>query len=213
MARPRRLFSRGVSAHIHQRGNNRAAMFHDTQDRCVFLMALREAGEKYRVAIHAWVLMGNHFHLLATPDAPDSIPRLMQQTGRRYVPYFNRRHGRTGGLWEGRYSAHPVDTAVYWLRCHRYIELNPVRAGLVQAPHEHPWSSYHAHAHGARDRLVTPHELYVASGSTPAERQLAHRTRCGILVTEAELSSIRNALRTGQSGAEIPEAAALAEAV
>jgi putative transposase len=209
MARRRRWFFEGVSLHVHQRGNNRADMFCDAHDRIVFLMALLDASRKFDVAVHNWVLMRNHFHMLATPAADDSLPRMMQQVGRRYVPYFNRRCSRTGGLWEGRYSAHLVNTETYWFRCARYVELNPVRASLVMAPHEHPWSSYHALAYGAADKLVTPHALYLALGSNAAERQAAHRAMCGTPLTDTELASIRNALRTGISGAELPESTAL----
>jgi putative transposase len=212
MARRRRSFFEGVPVHVHQRGNNRAAMFHDVYDRIVFLMALLESSQRYAVAIHSWVLMNNHFHLLATPQDEEGLPRMLQQVGRRYVPHFNKRNDRTGGLWEGRYSAHLVDTETYWYRCARYVELNPVRASMVSAPHEHPWSSYHALAYGAADKLVTPHPLYVALGATPLERQAAHRALCGTSLTDAELASVRNALRTGISGAELPEASALAAA-
>ncbi len=212
MARRRRWFLEGTSLHVHQRGNNRADMFHDTHDRVVFLIALLDASRKYRVAIHNWVLMTNHFHLLATPAEPASVPYMMQQLGRRYVPYFNRRSDRTGGLWEGRYSAHVVDTEAYWFKCARYIEMNPVRASMVTAPHEHPWSSYHAHAHGAGDNLVTPHALYAGLGASPLERQAAHRALCATPLSDVELASIRTALRTGVSGAELPEGIALAVA-
>ena len=209
MARLRRWFEEGLSVHVHQRGNNRADMFHDTTDRVVFLMALLESSRRYGVAIHVWVFMNNHFHLLATPQAPDSIARMMQQAGRRYVPYFNRRHTRTGGLWEGRYSAHLVDTERYWYTCARYIELNPVRASMVDHPYEHPWSSYHFNAHGADDRLVTPHALYNGLGVDAAQRQAAHQAMCGVCLSEVELASIRNALRTGISGAHVSESGAL----
>jgi putative transposase len=212
MARRRRSFFEGAPVHVHQRGNNRAAMFHDVHDRIVFLMALLEPSQRYGVAIHNWVLMNNHFHLLATPQDEKGLPRMLQQVGRRYVPHFNKRSDRTGGLWEGRYSAHLVDTETYWFRCARYVELNPVRASMVSAPREHPWSSHHALGYGAEDKLVTPHPLYVALGASPLERQAAHRALCGTALSDSELASVRNALRTGISGAELPEASALAAA-
>jgi putative transposase len=210
MSRLRRWFEEGLSVHVHQRGNNRADMFHDGEDRVVFLMALLESSRRYRVAIHAWVFMNNHFHLLATPEGPESIPRMMQQAGTRYVPYFNRRHARTGGLWEGRYSAHLVDTENYWFQCARYIELNPVRASMVNQSREHPWSSYHVNGHGAHDKLVTPHALYIGLGKDAAERQAAHRGMCGVCLTNVELASIRNALRTGRSGSDVCDSKTLA---
>jgi putative transposase len=212
MARPRRMFPEGLPVHVHQRGNNRADMFRDVHDRVVFLMALLESSRRYEVAIHNWMLMDNHFHLLATPAGEESVPRMMQQVGRRYVPYFNKRSGRTGGLWEGRYSAHIVDSDAYLFRCVRYIEMNPVRASMVTAPHDHPWSSYHALAYGADDKLVRPHALYTALGRTPLERQTAHRAMCGTPLSDAELAAIRNALRTGMSGSELPEAVTLVSA-
>lgn len=205
MARRQRMFVDGLSMHIHQRGNNRADMFLDADERVMFLMALIDASRKHGVAIHHWVLMDNHFHLVGTPETPESVPRMMQQIGRRYVPFFNKRHGRTGGLWEGRYSAHLIDTETYWFRCARYVELNPVRASMVCAPLEHPWSSYHRHAAGAEDHIVTPHALYLGLGATPLERQAAHSAICGQSLTPTELASIRNALRTGRSGSELPE--------
>jgi putative transposase len=213
MPRPRRSFVEGLSLHLHQRGNNRAAIFHDNQDRFVFLLALLWASRKYEVAIHVWVLMNNHFHLLATPSTPTSVPQMMQQIGRSYVPYFNKRHERTGGLWGGRYSGHLVDTDLYWLRCARYIELNPVRASLVATPGEYRWSSYRANGCGAEDKLVTPHRLYIIeSGSDSLERQAAYRGLCVAGLSELELTSIRKALRTGRSGADLPDATSLAVA-
>ncbi|MGH9350101.1 MAG: transposase [Vicinamibacterales bacterium] len=212
MARLARMFANGVAAHVHQRGNNRADMFADTYDRVVFLLALLESSQRYKVAVHAWVLMRNHFHLLATPSSPDGLPRMMQQTGRRYVPYFNKRHLRTGGLWEGRYSAHLIHTERYLLNCHRYIELNPVRAAIVSTAEDYRWSSYRAYALGAHDPLITPHALYLASADTPLERQLLHKTRCGTALMEAELTWIRTALRAGQGDSEIPDVVSLAEA-
>jgi putative transposase len=204
MPRRRREFVEGLSVHIHQRGNNRADMFRDTPDRIAFVMTVREAAQLYSVAIHAWTLMTTHFHLIATPETEESVPRMMQQIGRCYVPYFNKRYQRTGGLWEGRYNAHLIQTEEYWLRCLRYVELNPVRAGMVVSPHEHAWTSYHAHAFGAADPLVSLHPLYLALGHSAIARQEAHRELCGTPLTEAELTSIRHALRTGQSGSEIP---------
>jgi putative transposase len=203
MPRRPRFFVEGLSLHVHQRGNNRINMFRDAVDRAVFLMALAESSQKYGVGIHCWVLMDNHFHLLATPATPDSVPNMMQQSGRRYVPFFNRRWQRTGGLWEGRYSAHLVDSDEYWYRCVRYIETNPVRAMMVEHAKDHRWSSYHAHAYGTEDRLLTPHRLFEALGTTPEERQTVHRALCGLTLSETEIASIRHAIRTGLRGSEV----------
>jgi len=212
MARRHRTFIEGLSLHVHQRGNNRADMFHGDADRMVLLLMLADACKRYDVKVHVWILMDNHLHLIVTPSTPDGLARTMQQLGRRYVPYFNRRYARTGGLWEGRYSAHHIDSEMYWYRCTRYIELNRVRAGLVATPQEHPWSSYHAHAFGAADPLVVHHPLYVALGGTAAERQEAHRGLCGNPLSECELAVIRTALRTGQALIEPPAAVTVAAA-
>jgi putative transposase len=212
MPRRPRFFVEGHSLHIHQRGNNRTDMFRDEVDRAVFLMALAESAQKYDVGIHAWVLMNTHFHLLGTPASPDSVPDMMQQVGRRYVPFFNRRWERTGGLWEGRYSAHLVDTDTYWYRCLRYIEMNPVRANIVEEPNDHLWSSYRAHAHGTEDKLLTSHRLYEALGITPAERQTVYRALCGLPLSEIEIASIRHAIRTGLRGDGVQDESDLAEA-
>ena len=204
MARRRRIFVEGLSMHVHQRGNNREDMFHDDDDRMVFLTALVESSERYDVRVHVWMFMDTHIHLVATPQTPDGLPRMIQQVGRRYVPYFNKRHQRTGGLWEGRYTAHPIETEVYWYRCLRYVELNRVRAGVVAAPQDHPWCSYHSHAFGTYDPLISHHPLYLALGTTASERQEAHRALCGTPLTDCELAAIRNALRTGTCPTEPP---------
>jgi putative transposase len=204
MARRHRVFVEGLSLHVHQRGNNRQDMFHDEIDRMVLLTTLVESSEQFGVDVHVWMFMNNHLHLVVTPENPDGVARLMQQVGRRYVPYFNKRYQRTGGLWEGRYSAHLIDTESYWYRCLRYVELNRVRAGIVPAPQDYAWCSYHSHAFGTADPLVAPHPLYEALGRTPEERQHAHRALCATPLTECELTSIRTALRTGKRPVEPP---------
>ena len=191
------MFVDGVSQHVVQRGNNRSLMFADSEDFKVFLIMIGNACRRHDVDIHAYALMTTHFHLLVTPQRADSLPGMMQQIGRRYVPYFNRRHNRTGGLWEGRYRSHPVETEDYWFCCLRYIELNPVRAGMVPTPDRYSWSSYATHAHGEPDDLLALHPLYLGLGSTPAERQMAYRALCGVPLTEAELASLRYAVQTG----------------
>ncbi|WOD12157.1 transposase [Pseudomonas sp. NyZ704] len=128
------------------------------------------------MAIHAWVFMTNHVHLLATPDGINSIALMMQAMGRQYVRYFNARYHRTGTLWEGRYRSCLVDSDEYLLQCQRYIEMNPVRASMVRAPHEYHWSSYRTNAHGRPSQLVTPHPLYQQLGRTPEDRQSAYRS-------------------------------------
>jgi putative transposase len=174
MARLPRLTLPGYPHHVIQRGNNRQAIFVDAQDYETMLALLADNARAHGVAVHAYVLMGNHFHLLVTPDSTESLPRMMQAVGRSYVRYFNQRHGRSGTLWEGRYRSTLIQSERYLLACMAYIDLNPVRAGLAGRPTDWPWSS-HAHYLGLRnDRLVTPHALYWALGNTPFAREAAY---------------------------------------
>ena len=174
MARLPRLTLPGYPHHVIQRGNNRQAIFVDPQDYETMQALLVDSAQKFRVAVHAYALMGNHFHLLVTPADSEALPRMMQAEGRSYVRYFNQRHGRSGTLWEGRYRSTLIQSERYLLACMVYIDLNPVRAGLVARPTEWPWSS-HAHYLGLRnDRLVTPHALYWALGNTPFAREAAY---------------------------------------
>ena len=196
MARLPRLTLPGYPHHIIQRGNNRQVIFVDRDDFEAMLDLLAENAKKFAVAVHAYVLMDNHFHLLATPATADALPLMMQAVGRSYVRYFNHRHGRTGTLWEGRYRSTLIETERYLLACMVYIDLNPVRAGMVALPAAWPWSS-HAHYLGQRvDKLVTPHALYWALGNTPFAREAAYAglVQAGIgsgdqaALTEAALS-------------------------
>ena len=174
MARLPRLTLPGYPHHIIQRGNNRQAIFSSSADYQTLLDLLAENAKKFDVAIHAYVLMGNHFHLLATPQTPDGLPQMMQAVGRRYVRYFNDIQKRSGTLWEGRYKSTVIQTERYLLACMAYIDLHPVRAGLAVRPSDWLWSS-HAHYLGVRnDRLVTPHALYWALGNTPFAREAAY---------------------------------------
>ena len=174
MARLPRLTVPGYPHHIILRGNNRQAIFSSVADYQMLLALLDENTHKFGVALHAYVLMSNHFHLLATPSTEDGLPQMMQAVGRRYVRYFNNAHGRTGTLWEGRYRSTLIETEPYLLACMVYIDLNPVRAGLVKEASEYPWSSY-GHYVGLRlDKMMTPHPLYWSLGNTPFERELAY---------------------------------------
>jgi putative transposase len=175
MARKPRRDLAGLPQHVVQRGNDRQACFRDDDDRLEYLFRLRTCASRASVAVHAYVFMSNHVHLLATAGGPGGIARLMQGIGAAYVPLFNARHGRTGTLWEGRYRTCAVDTDAYLWHCHRYIELNPVRAGLVGAPGEFPWSSFGHNANGRTDPLITPHPNYLALGRNPAARAAAYR--------------------------------------
>jgi putative transposase len=135
--------------------------------------------------------MPNHVHFMTTPPTSDAIPAAMQAIGRRYVPFFNRRHRRTGALFEGRYRSFVVDNERYWMTCMRYIELNPVRAGLAATAGAYRWTSYRAHALGAPDLVVADHPVYLQLGTTPAERSHSWQAFCADDIPESELSAIR----------------------
>jgi putative transposase len=175
MARIPRIDLPGVAQHIVQRGNDRQACFADDADYLHYRQELGEAARKHDCALHAYVLMTNHVHLLVTPHAPGASSRMMQAIGRRYVGSFNARYRRTGTLWEGRFKSALVDSERYVLACYRYIELNPVRAGMVPAATDYRWSSHARNAHGLHDPRITPHPAYTALGTTDAERVHAYR--------------------------------------
>lgn len=171
MARLSRLTVPGYLHHIIQRGNNRQTTFHDDDDRLMLLGLLDEHAKQEKVAIHSYVMMSNHFHLLTTPSLTAGMPRMMQAVGRRYVQYFNKRYRRSGTLWEGRYKSTLIQADRYLLACMVYIDLNPVRAGMVAKAGDYPWSS-HGHYVGLRhEPLVTPHSLYWQLGNTPFARE------------------------------------------
>lgn len=197
MARLPRLTLAGYPHHIIQRGNNRQMIFVDRQDFETMLGLLAENAQKFTVAVHAYVLMDNHFHLLATPATAEALPLMMQAVGRSYVRYFNQRHGRSGTLWEGRYRSTLIETERYLLACMVYIDLNPVRAGMVALPAAWPWSS-HAHYLGQRiDKLVTPHALYWALGNTPFAREAAYAGLVLAGIGSAEQAALTDAALRG----------------
>jgi len=197
MPRRPRSWIRDVPLHILQRGNNRAACFYAEEDHRFYLHWLQLNAEHYGCAIHAYVLMTNHVHLMLTPEERDSASKLMQSLGRRYVQYVNRVHRRSGTLWEGRFRASLVEAESYLLTCSRYIELNPVRAAVAKDPADYIWSSYRHHALGAPDRVVTEHALFNALGATPAERAVAYRALFRTELDEREVNAIRTALNHG----------------
>ncbi len=197
MARLPRLTLAGYPHHIIQRGNNRQVIFVDRQDFETMLGLLAENAQKFAVAIHAYVLMDNHFHLLATPATAEALPLMMQAVGRSYVRYFNQRHGRSGTLWEGRYRSTLIETERYLLACMVYIDLNPVRAGMAAQPGAWPWSS-HTHYLGQRiDRLVTPHALYWALGNTPFAREAAYAALVQAGIGSGEQAALTDAALRG----------------
>ena len=174
MARLPRLVIPHQPHHVIQRGNDRQAIFRDGDDHLAFLRWLRDASKSFKVAIHAYVLMPNHVHLLASPSDQSGLARMMQWIGRYYVPYFNQKYQRTGTLWEGRYKATVIDSEQYFMICSRYIELNPVRAGLVDNPADYRWSSYAHHVGIKADPLISDHSLYWRLGNTPFGREAAY---------------------------------------
>jgi len=197
MPRKPRFFLPGVPAHVVQRGNNRQPVFFADADYRAYLGWLAEAAARYGLAIHAYVLMTNHVHLLVSPESRASISRTMQYVGRRYVPYVNRAYGRSGTLWEGRFKGAPIDGEAYLLACSRYIEANPVRAGLVAKPADYRWSSYRANGVGEANRLLSPHPVYLALADAPAARCGAYRALFRGQVDDRQLDGIRAAWQTG----------------
>jgi len=197
MARLPRYGLPGQPQHVIQRGNNRAALFATDTDYLFFRDCLAEACSRHTCCVHAYVFMTNHVHLLMTPDDEGGIGKVMQSVGRRYVQYFNFTYQRTGTLWEGRYKATPVDTDRYLLTCYRYIELNPVRAGLVSEPRAYRWSSHGQNALGIPDPLVTAHERYQALGRDDIERQTAYQALFHERLDGQTLNTIREATNKG----------------
>jgi putative transposase len=182
--------------HVIQRGNDRCVTFGTDQDYAYYLACLQDAMEKTGCTIHAYVLMTNHVHLLVSPVTADGLGRMMQMLGRRYVRHFNDVHRRTGTLWEGRFKAAPIDSEQYLLTCCRYIELNPVRAGMAEHPSSYRWSSWHAHAEGADDGVTRDHPLVVALGDTAEQRRAAYRALFRDALPEETLNAIRHATNT-----------------
>lgn len=197
MARLSRLVIPHQPHHIIQRGNDRQVIFRDAEDHLAFLGWLKESASQYQVAIHAYVLMDNHVHLLVTPSDVDGMSRMMQRLGRFYVPYFNHKYGRSGTLWQGRYKASVVEAERYLMACSRYIELNPVRAGMVADAAAYPWSSCAHHVGMRVDPLVIDHPLYWALGNTPFERELAYKELLEQAPTAEELSAMMQSVLKG----------------
>jgi putative transposase len=197
MARLPRLTLPGYPHHVIQRGNNRQPIFASTADYQELLDLLGENARKFGVALHAYVLMSNHFHLLVTPQTADGLPQMMQAVGRSYVRYFNDTQQRSGTLWEGRYKSTLIQTERYFLACMAYIDLNPVRAGLVVHPHDYPWSSF-GHYTGQRiDKRITPHALYWALGNTPFAREAAYADLVQNGISSAQQDALTNSVLSG----------------
>ncbi len=193
MVRLPRFILPGQPQHVIQRGNNREPVFYDEADYLFYLEKLGAACEKHECDLHAYVLMTNHVHLLITPHAEQGLTKVMQMLGRYYVQYFNYAYDRSGTLWEGRYKATLLDSDQYLLACMRYIELNPVRAGMVEHSRDYPWSSYHYNTLGEEDLLLTPHALYKKLGSTYKKRQAAYRALFRHRLAQRTLEELREA--------------------
>lgn len=198
MPRRAHLVLPNVPLHIIQRGNNRQACFFADEDYRAYLQWLGEYAAATGCLIHAYVLMTNHAHLLITPETEAGTAKLMQAVGRRYVQYINRSYKRTGSLWVGRYKSSLIQAETYLLTCMRYIELNPVRAGMVQDPGQYRWSSYRHNGLGQPDPRITPHPLYLAIDRNDADRQTVYRALFRSELDEEALSDIRLALSQGQ---------------
>ncbi|MGM9483688.1 REP-associated tyrosine transposase [Roseateles sp. NT4] len=211
MARLPRLILPGQPHHVILRGNNRQAIFFSDHDRQHMLATLGEVAALYRVSIHAYVLMDNHLHLLLTPPEADALSRMMQALGRRYVAWFNVRHHRSGTLWEGRFRAGLIEGERHLLACMRYIELNPVRAGLCQEAAQWPWSSAAHHLGRTRSPLVTEHELYWSLGNTPFEREHAYAELMGQGTPALEQAQFTEAVLRGRPVGSVAFLANLAD--
>lgn len=206
MPRRPRVFIPNQPQHVVVRGHNRDPILARHEDFRFLYQCLYEAAQRHGLAVHAWVLMHNHLHLLVTPPNADSLPRTMQSVGRRYAQYFNRCYHRSGSLWEGRYKSGLVDTEHYLLACYRYIEMNPVRAGICRQPEDYAYSSYHANGLGKEDKLLTPHEVYLrlvegsesVSTPTPGETGRSnYRDLFSQALSRKELTDIRRGTEKG----------------
>lgn len=194
MPRPIRYELADVAQHVIQRGNNRQPAFFAAADYRFYLECLKDAADRHDCDVHAYVLMTNHVHLLMTPHRAGAIGKVLQSLGRRYVQYINALYQRTGTLWEGRYKASLVDSDCYLLTCYRYIELNPVRAGIVKHPRDYSWSSYAWHAQGRDDPVITDHTGYLTLADNTSARQAAYRELFQDRLSRDTLTEIRDSL-------------------
>ena len=197
MARLSRVSPIGVPQHIVQRGNNRQVCFASDEDMKAYLNWLKEFSKKYLVDVHAWVLMTNHIHILCTPFEESAVSKMMQSIGRMYVRYYNYTYQRSGTLLEGRFKSSLIQSERYLLELHRYIELNPVRADIVDDPSEYSWSSYASNSLGVETELQTPHYLYLALGKTKNERLENYRQLFKAHVSAELLKEIRGSVNKG----------------
>src|SRR6516165_4474828 len=170
MPHPRRVFVPGISWHVRQRGHNGEAVFHDQEDFTTFLDLVREQAQAADVSVHGFSVLNTHYHLVVTPNKPGALPSAMQSIDGDYSRYYNRRRNRFGTIWNGRYKGKPIEDDRYWLTCLRYVEQNPVAAGIVTDPGDYHWSSYRVHSGQETSTWIVSHPVFDALGSTDFER-------------------------------------------
>ena len=188
MPRRPRIYIPDISVHVFNRGINHAAIVADDNDRDLLLDLVVVATGRHGVGVHAFAVMTTHYHLIVTPSGEGVLARAMEEIGRCYTWYFNRKYERIGTIWNERYSAILLEDERYWYNCFRYVELNPMAANMVAAPETYRWSSYRVHALGVPCEWLTPHPLYLTLGPTAEVRQAAYRAMCAIPLTDAELA-------------------------
>lgn len=193
MSRHPRLVLPEVPLHIIQRGNNRNACFFRRSDYQVYLALLADATLKFDCPVHAYVLMTNHVHLLTTPSTGKAAAAMMKQVGQSYVQYINRHYERFGTLWQGRFRSCLVQEERYFMACQRYIELNPVRAGIVTEPWQYEWSSYRFNAEGAMNSIITPHHTYLSIGQSTQERHARYQALFAEVLSQGMIDELRQA--------------------
>jgi putative transposase len=193
MPRHARLVVENIPLHIIQRGNNRNSCFFSDVDFMFYLDILQASAEDCGCQVHAYVLMTNHIHLLVSPGAVTAPAKLMKILGERYVQYVNKRHNRAGTLWQGRYRSCLVGDERHFLVCQRYIELNPVRAGMVAHPADYRWSSHRSNAYGAQNAWIRQHPVYAALGCDEQQRQQAYRALFSTEIDEQAIADLRKA--------------------
>ena len=199
MPRKPRISLIGIPQHVIARGNNRQVCFTSEDDMAFYVSCLKDYSTKHNLQIHAWVLMTNHIHLLCTPLSENAISKTMQDVGRLYVVYFNKTYGRSGTLWEGRYKSSLVQSEAYLLSVYRYIELNPVRAGMVEDPADYSFSSYQINALGRQSDLCTPHQEYLTLGNTQEARQHNYRALFEYELDHKLIDNIRKTTNQGMA--------------
>ena len=197
MPRKPRYFLSGVPVHLVQRGHCRGPVFFESKDYAAYAYWLKESGQRYEIEIHAFVLMTNHVHLLVTPKVAENISLFMQFIGRRYVPYINHKYGKSGTLWEGRFKSSLVHAEEYFLSVMRYIELNPVRAGMISSPSEYRWSSYCHNVNAREISFISAHPVYTSLGNNKLERAECYRALFTSHIDERCLKKINDAWQTG----------------